>query len=275
MIEIPEAFVLAEQINRTLVGKRIAGAEAGHAPHSFAWYTGDPSTYNERLEGRQISGAEVFSGNVRIFAGDMTLLISTPIRYHGPGAKLPEKHQLLVRFEDESALTCTVQMWGGMFCYKTGDESAGVPVQCYLNPSPTPLDDAFDRAYFNGLLTGVDPEKLSAKAFLATDQRIPGFGNGVLQDVLWTARIHPKRKMATLSAEELTAMFDAVKSVVADMAERGGRDTEKDLFGKPGGYHTVLSKNTAGQPCPECGSDIGKESYLGGAIYYCPGCQKL
>ena len=275
MIEIPEASVLSRQITETLRGKRIGDAEASHSPHSFAWYTGDPKTYGERLRGKSIDGAEVFSGNVRIAAGDMTLLISTPIRYHEQGARLPDKHQLLIRFEDGSAITCTVQMWGCMFCYKKGDESGGVPVQCYLNPSPTPMDEGFDREYFDRLLSSVDAEKLSAKAFLATEQRIPGFGNGVLQDVLWTAKIHPKRKMANLSAGELAAMFNAVKSVVAEMAAKGGRDTERDLFGRPGSYKTVLSKNTVAFPCPECGADIRKEPYLGGAIYYCEGCQKL
>ncbi len=275
MIEIPEAVVLSKQIAETLRGKRIEYAEANHSPHGFAWYTGDPKTYGQRLEGRIIDGADVFSGNVRIHAGDISLLISTPIRYHEAGAKTPDKHQLLVRFEDGSAITCTVQMWGCMFCYEKGDESGGVPVQCYLNPSPTPIDVDFDRAYFDRLLSSVDALKLSAKAFLATEQRIPGFGNGVLQDVLWTAKIHAKRKMASLSPGELTAMFNAVKSVTKEMADRGGRDTERDLFGKPGGYKIVLSKNTVGLPCPECGSDIRKEPYLGGAIYYCEGCQKL
>jgi formamidopyrimidine-DNA glycosylase len=274
MIEIPEATVLARQIDETLKGKRIADAEANHTPHGFAWYSGDPKTYGGRLKGRTVTGAHVFSGNVRIETDGMTLLISTPIRYHEKGAMLPEKHQLLIAFEDGSALTCTVQMWGCMFCYSTGDESHGVPVQHFLNPSPTPLDDGFDRAYFDSLLASIDRDKVSAKAFLATEQRIPGFGNGVLQDVLWTARIHPKRKMTTLTEADLAAMFDAVKSVTADMAARGGRDTERDLFGRWGGYKTVLSKNTAGQPCPACGTDIRKEAYLGGAIYYCENCQK-
>jgi formamidopyrimidine-DNA glycosylase len=66
---------------------------------------------------------------------------------------------------------------------------------------------------------------LSAKAFLATEQRIPGLGNGVLQDILWKSRIHPRRKMADLSDRAIQAMYGAVKSVLAEMAARGGRDT--------------------------------------------------
>mgnify|MGYP000888013374 CR=1 FL=1 len=106
-------------------------------------------------------------------------------------------------------------------------------------------------------------------------QRIPGLGNGVLQDILWAARIHPKRRMDALSGADMTAMFDAVKRLLAEMTARGGRDTERDLFGAPGGYVTVLSRNTVGAPCPACGATIAKEAYLGGAIYYCPGCQAL
>jgi formamidopyrimidine-DNA glycosylase len=81
--------------------------------------------------------------------------------------------------------------------------------------------------------------------------------------------------MNTLAAEEWEALFDAVKNGLQIMTEMGGRDTETDLFGHPGGYVTVLSKNTAGQPCPECESTIRKEAYMGGSIYYCPGCQPL
>ncbi len=59
------------------------------------------------------------------------------------------------------------------------------------------------------------------------------------------------------------------------MTEEGGRDTEKDLFDHLGGYKTVLSKNTVGTRCPECGTIIAKEPYMGGSIYYCEMCQKL
>jgi formamidopyrimidine-DNA glycosylase len=62
---------------------------------------------------------------------------------------------------------------------------------------------------------------------------------------------------------------------LADMAVRGGRDTEKDLFGKPGGYKTKASKLTVGNTCPVCGGSIRKESYMGGSIYYCDQCQRI
>ena len=97
----------------------------------------------------------------------------------------------------------------------------------------------------------------------------------MLQDLLFEAGIHPKRKLRTLGEAERAALFAAVKWVPARMAEQGGRDTERDLFGNPGGYRTRLSKNTVSAGCPRCGGPITKEAYLGGAVYYCPACQPL
>jgi len=273
MIELPEAGVIARQITETLGGERIAGAVANASPHKFAWYTGDPATYDERLTGKVIGAGAGVGGNIEFEAGDMQLSISAPIRYYAQGAKRPKKHQLLIEFEDGTAISSSAQMWGGFFCFPKG-ENGGYPDAQIARERPSPLTDAFDRAYFDALMDEGTP-RLSAKAFLATEQRIPGLGNGVLQDILWTARVHPKRKMGELSEAEVDAMFDAVKDVLAQMAAQGGRDTERDLFWNPGGYKTILSRNTLDTPCPACGTIIQKQAYLGGNIYFCAGCQQV
>lgn len=276
MIELPEAAVIATQINQNLVGKRIASAQANQSPHKFAWYTGDPAEYNDKLTGLTIRSAAAFGNHVEIKADDRLLVISANLRYHTEGEARPKKHQLLVEFEDFSAMSTTIQMWGGIFCFPDGEEG-GMPDYQIAHRRPSPLTDEFDRAYFDSLYHLFDEEvgKLTTKAYLATQQRIPGLGNGALQDILWKARLHPKRKMADLSTTDLTAMYSAVKSVLFAMTAQGGRDTERDLFDCPGGYKTILSKNTAGLPCPSCGAIIRKEAYMGGSIYYCPDCQKL
>jgi formamidopyrimidine-DNA glycosylase len=273
MIELPEAVVLAGQINQTLAGKQIKSVVANQSPHKFAWFTGDPANYPMLLNGKTIGNAVPYGGIVEFFADDMILSISTNMRYFGTGEKHPAKHQLLLEFTDGSAFCATVQMWGGMFCFKAG-EKGGFIETAAAKEKPSPFTDTFSRDYFETLFDE-KAHKLSAKAFLATEQRIPGLGNGVLQDILWTAGVHPKRKMAALNKVELDAIFSAVKNVPLKMAAEGGRDTETDLHGQPGGYKTVLSKNTAGTACPECGTPIIKEAYMGGSIYYCAGCQPL
>jgi formamidopyrimidine-DNA glycosylase len=115
--------------------------------------------------------------------------------------------------------------------------------------------------------------KLPLKAALATEQRIPGLGNGCLQDILWEARLHPRCKVNALSDAELQQLYISLKLTLREMTQAGGRSTEKDLFGQPGGYQVRLCAQTKGKPCPRCGSPIVKEAYLGGSVYTCPTCQ--
>ena len=125
-----------------------------------------------------------------------------------------------------------------------------------------------------GLISADGMSGKSAKAALATEQSIPGLGNGVLQDILYNARINPKTKIKDLSEGQLRGLYGAIVSTLREMVSKGGRSTESDLFGKAGGYVPWLSKDTLESPCPRCGSPIVKENYMGGSIYYCTGCQK-
>ncbi len=274
MIEIPEAAALARQLNAAVRGRTIESAEANHSPHKFAWYTGDPAGYGAMLSGRQILSAVGSGGALEMkLSGGLTLFFNDgpSLRLHKPGAKLPDKHQLLLMLDDGSALTASVQMYGGMTAYPD-DHVENVYLQGGRE-KPNPLTEAFDRACFDRLLSAAGVGNLSAKAFLATEQRIPGLGNGVLQDILYNAQIHPRRKIETLRSDDLDRLYHSIKQTLAEMDAGGGRDTETDLFGMPGGYQTKLSRNTVGTACPRCGATVKKEPYLGGAIYWCPGCQ--
>ncbi|MDR0272584.1 MAG: endonuclease VIII [Clostridiales bacterium] len=277
MIEIPETYVLSEQIKQTLTGKTIRRAVANAHPHAFAWYSGDPVAYDAMLSGKKITDSNpgtgyTCGGNTEIICEDMLLVISTPIKYHAPEKKLPAKHQLLLEFEDDSHMSCTVQMWGSMFCAPVTDKTAlGHFTNTHL---PDPLTDAFDEKYFDALWENTKPS-YSAKAFLATEQRIPGLGNGVAQDILFNARIHPKRKLETMRENEKEQLFNSVKTTLKEMKDLGGRDTEKDLFNNSGGYRTILSKITLPHPCRVCGGGIIRQAFLGGNIYFCPTCQML
>jgi formamidopyrimidine-DNA glycosylase len=275
MIEIPEAEILSKQLTQIINGKRIAGVVAGLSPHKFAWYHGDPRDYDAQLRGKTIDTAVARGGMVEIRAGDAVLLFSDGVvlRFHNGDEQRPQKHQLLIEFEDATAISASVQMYGGLWCFREGEFHN--PYYDTAISRPSPLSDEFDKVYFDRLITSSDVQKLSAKAFLATEQRIPGLGNGVLQDILYKAKIHPKRRVETLTDGERHALFHSVKSILKEMTVQGGRDTKLDLFGKPGNYQTMLCKNTVNKPCPVCGTIIKREAYMGGSIYYCEKCQEL
>lgn len=275
MIEIPEAKVLSMQINETITGKRIKNVVSLQSPHKFAWLNRDPQDYNNLLEGKVVTKAESVAGYVEITVEDVVLLFGDGVnlRLHGIEEKRPQKHQLLVDFDDFTAMSASVQMYGGLWCFNIGEFDNSYYL--HAKESICPISEEFDREYFNAILSTQGAEKLSAKALLAAEQRIPGLGNGTLQDILFNARIHPKKKVSTFNEDDKEFIYNSIKSTLKEMTMQGGRDTEKDLFGNPGGYITKLSKNTANKTCKICGTPIIKEAYMGGSIYYCPKCQKV
>ena len=274
MIELPEATVLAKQSNETIRGKHVWTVIAARSPHKFAWYFGDPQGYGALLADKAIGEAESYGGQVEIAAGDAMMLFGDGVnlRYFAPGQKPPDKHQLLLEFDDGAFLVASVQMYGDLMAFPEGRNDN----KYYLVPKqkPSPLTARFHEAYFDSLFDE-DAAGLSLKAFLATEQRVPGLGNGVLQDILFNAKMHPKKKAGTLSAADRRLLSHAIKTTLSEMVARGGRDTENDLLGAPGGYRTRMSRNTVGHACAVCGTPIRKEAYMGGSVYYCDGCQGM
>jgi formamidopyrimidine-DNA glycosylase len=274
MIEIPESTVLSHQMTETLSGKRISDVMNATSLHRFTWFNGDPKRYPEILIGRTVkevkgSGSFVdilFDENVHLVVHD-----GVNLRYNSETEKCPSKFQLLIVFDDGSYLVFSVAMYGGIYAFIHDFENS-----YYLGSFQklSPLDDRFDLEYFHGLMKATG-KNLSVKALLATEQRIPGLGNGVLQDILYNAGINPKSKISTLSDNAIRGLFTSIKNTLSEMISQGGRDTEKDIFGRNGGYRCKLSKNTYHESCPRCGSRIMKEAYMGGSVYYCPSCQNL
>ena len=274
MLEIPEAQVIAQQINTLLKGERVQSVIVNASPHKFAWFHGDPTAYAPLFSGLSLDGAEARGGQVEIAFGSAKLLLCDGInaRFVAANQPRPKTQQLLIEFGSGSALCCSVQMYGGLYAFSNGDFQN--PYYLAACEKPSPLTDAFSVDYFRRLRTENDP-KLSIKAFLATEQRVHGLGNGVLQDILYHAGLHPKQKISTLTDTEFMKLYTCLVETLRAMTQLGGRDVENDLYGNPGGYRTCCSRLTLGTVCAVCGTNIIKENYMGGAVYLCPGCQPV
>ena len=274
MLELPEVLARARELEQHITGKTVEKVCPPSSPHKFCWFSGDPETYHDRLAGRTVEGASGFGIYVEIaFSGEVFLCLNDGVnlRLLAPSDKRPEKYQLLIAFTDGSALCFSVAMYGGILLHN------GAMDDEYYQASRqrvSPLSDAFTPEHFASLAASVK-DTLSVKGLLATQQRIPGLGNGVLQDILWAARIHPRRKIGSLSEEERLRLYRAIREVLSDMADRGGRSSERGLFGQPGGYAVWMGREALKAGCPACGSEVRKENYMGGAIYFCTACQPL
>lgn len=274
MLEIPESYTISKQLVQAIKGKTIESVYANSSPHGFAFYSGDPATYSDLLCEKTVQDATFSGGLVEVSLENTKLVFGdgVNVRYFTPDKPTPEKHQLHLLFTDGSSIICTIQMYGGIWAFIDGENPN--PYYLVTKEKPSPLTDAFNQAYFASIISNAKPT-ISVKGLLATEQRIPGLGNGVLQDILFLAKINPKRKLNSLSDNELETLFNSVKNTLLQMVTLGGRDTEKDLFGAPGGYKTILSNKTFKQPCPICSGTITRQAYMGGNVYYCPVCQPL
>ena len=274
---MPEILVLARQMRKELAGKTVAVGSLGTVAHRFVWYNRKPAEFAALTQGHVIG--DIWTRGRWLFMalepGYVFVLgeCGGKVLLHRPDEARPRKRHLLLEFTDGSALSVTTQMWGAMELYVRGEE---LNRQYIRDMRPTPADDAFTMAYFESLVAEVSAgEKRSAKGLLTQDQLIPGLGNAIAQDILFRARLHPRRPVVDLRRSERQRLYRAIRKTVADVIKHGGRNDEYDLFNHPGGYIRLMSKDTAGLPCPACGTRIKKEAYLGGACYYCPNCQKL
>ncbi len=276
MIELPEALVIAQQMNLEIAGKVIESGSRGNTIHKFAFSSGTSEEYAAILKGKTIGKAWGYGSSIFVPIEPGYLLVlgggGERVLYHPEGCALPKKTHLLLHLSEGSCLTVTVQGWGNTMLLPEASAGEHYHVQFHRIP---PLSPGFTWEFFQSLCGEADPPgTVSVKYFLISKPGVWGIGNGCLQDILYHAQIHPKRRIVDISADERRNLYDAIIATLTQMIEKGGRSSESDLYGNRGGYVRILDSKTQGMPCPVCETTIEKSQYLGGAIYYCPTCQQ-
>ncbi len=138
------------------------------------------------MSGKRVDGAVAIGGMVQIDIEDVVLVLTDGVnlKYIGPGGRLPSKHQLLVGFNDESCITCSVRMYGGIMCFPLRRQISLFYTYTVRQKTKTAVMlPEFTYEYFLTIARNPDWGNKSVKALLATGQNIPGLGNGVLQDI--------------------------------------------------------------------------------------------
>ncbi|MHB8133568.1 MAG: DNA-formamidopyrimidine glycosylase family protein [Anaerolineaceae bacterium] len=276
MFEIPEIVNFARQMNGLFIGKTIKTGHLGNSPHKFVWYNRTPQEFEQITRNKKVGETRTMGRWLLTNVEPGYVLVigewGGHILFHQPESMLPTKYHLHLQFDDNSFLTATTQMWGAVELYEQGRE---LERQYIKDMKLTPMDEGFTLSYFTDLIETITKDKKqSVKGLLTQDQTIPGLGNSIAQDIMYLARLHPKHDLQTLTEAEIQALFQSILETVKTCIQKGGRNDEFDLFNQLGGYVRLMDKNSVGKPCLQCGSQIEKAQYLGGAIYFCPTCQK-
>ena len=100
---------------------------------------------------------------------------------------------------------------------------------------------------------------------------LSGIGNAYADEILWDAMLHPKRRVGSLSADELARFYRSVRSVVASGLKQVEADMPAELGTKPREHLQVRGR--AGKPCPRCGTLIMRRRKGLDDVDLCPKCQ--
>ena len=141
---------------------------------------------------------------------------------------------------------------------------------------PDPLEEGFDLEQFCALLARKPRGMI--KTFLLNQKNIAGMGNIYTDEALFRAKIHPARKVGTLSRQEKKSLWKAMRSVLQEgIAFRGTSVSDyKDIRGLPGEFQKKLRVyRRQGETCPCCHSKIARCVIAGRGTYLCPHCQPL
>lgn len=136
----------------------------------------------------------------------------------------------------------------------------------------SPTEKRFNIESFSKLLA--DNNRMLKAVLVGKEALVVGLSNSAFQDIIYRAKLHPKRKASKLKPEEKRRLYDAIKLVINERIRLNGKDQFYDLFRNQGGYKPAMGPNMKQKFCPECGTTIEKFRHGGGYIYLCPTCQQ-
>jgi formamidopyrimidine-DNA glycosylase len=110
------------------------------------------------------------------------------------------------------------------------------------------------------------------KNLLRNQAFVAGIGNAYSDEVLWGARLLPFRKRSSLSADEVDALYAAMRETLAASVELLRRRVPP-TFEKQVRDHLAVH-NRGGEACPRCGARITLVTGGGFPTGYCRGCQR-
>jgi formamidopyrimidine-DNA glycosylase len=276
-VELPEAKILSEQMNLELRGKHVKSylLKDYERLQRIGMMDKDLTSFNQLVDGKIVTVTS--RGNViRVKFDNGANLILGPeyggeIFYHTDATNVPKFH-LRVDFSDGSLLTVRLTSMGVIQVLKDDElERSYVYKRDFDSTKLSPTDEEFTFERFSKRMA--DNNKMLKSVLVGKDAILVGVSNSTFQDILYRARLHPKRKASELNAEEKRSLHDAIRFVLKERIRLNGKDQFRDLHGKQGSYMPAMGPNMKQQTCPECGTSIEKLSLGGGHVYLCPSCQ--
>ena len=261
MPELPEVETLCRQLNTLLPGQEVLRIDVSDSRLGKI----------EGWVGRQVTAVKRRGKYIRIdMSGGLTaeihLRMSGRLLY-GVADDLPPDipyRRLAIHFSSGTLLLIDPRRFATVTVQPQGIEPA-IP------------DDPMEGLPARRLLEVARERRLPVKSFLMDQRLIAGIGNIYACEILFAARIDPRRPAGSLTIAEWRKVGKAAAVILRRaVACRGTTVSDwRDLFGRSGTNQEHLEVySRQGEPCGRCGSSIERISQSGRGTWLCPGCQK-
>ena len=115
------------------------------------------------------------------------------------------------------------------------------------------------------------PFRGEIKGILTRGQFVAGIGNAYADEILWTAKLHPFRKRTELTPEEITRLYEGMRTALLDAIERVRILVGENIHLEPREFMAVHMKT--GEPCPRCGTPVSLIGSNQRITNFCRTCQ--
>lgn len=117
------------------------------------------------------------------------------------------------------------------------------------------------------------------KPLLLAQTFVAGIGNIYADESLWYARLHPLRRVESLTRTECARLHRAIRHVLTRAIALGGTSIDvmyKRVNGKSGGFtESLRAFDREQRPCRRCGTPIRKIVVGQRGTHFCPTCQPV
>ncbi len=144
------------------------------------------------------------------------------------------------------------------------------------NLGPEPLHSSFNYKYFKKY---VDKRKRLIKDLLMDQKFVSGIGNIYANEILFSSKIIPSRKINNLKEYEIKKILKLTKKILKKAIDLGGSSIKNFSYdnGKSGSFQQKFNVyGKLGQKCSnsDCNHKIIKTKMFNRASFFCSNCQK-
>ena len=224
----------------------------------------DPATLCQLLPGQTLLGSEARGKQMLFrFSGDLWLGVHLGMngelrREDDPAAYAPRKHDHLILHQDARVLVFEDRRFFGRVRLHRGSEPPG----WWTAIAPSLLSKEFDAGALATFLTR--RKKAPLKALLLMQERFPGVGNWMADEILWRARLHPNTRAGELTPEETARLYRATRWVARTAVE-----VIDDDWRYPASW-LFLHRWEPGGHCPRCRAKLERATVGGRTTAWCP-----